>query len=603
MGVVTGPTGAPEMNAVVRSPYGGEQTETDQNGVFFLNNILVYDKLGYITITKPGFHQGSRSFLPLETGSNRVNVQLLPMFQTGSFSALSGGTINAGLLQLVFPANAVELNGQPYSGAVNLFTQAIDPTATSMFDRMPGALLGGMDDSLRLLRSFGMVSVELRDTNLNELQLATGVSATLKFNIPTSLQSSAPPTIDWWSFDEEQGIWMHEGTAQKVGTRYVGEARHFSWWNWDVPGTFTLLQGTVNTEDGTPISNAQITVVSTTMGTASTYTNAEGVFAGFVPVNEQLTLNVYQTCNTTNELTLVHTETINSETQDLSVAVTTSLEGSYQLSGTVVTCAGQPVEVGYVRMGSQNYFTDNGGFTIQTCLTGIYSIRGYDISDLDSVKVSDLISVDVQSTGTDAGLIYTCSTLFDTLSDSEGHIYPIVLIGDQWWMAENLRSGTFANGDLITHVPNTFTWDQINTEAWCNYDNLTANDSIYGKLYNWYAVSDPRNVCPAGWHVPSQNEWYVLSDYLGVNTGVKLKSLTGWTNSDPNATNESGFSALPAGQRPSNYINIGTQANWWSSGEQSALFGFYRNIESNGSAWGAGTATKRIGFSVRCVKD
>ena len=603
MGVVTGPTGAPEMNAIVRSPYGGEETRTDPNGVFFLNNILVYDKLGYITITKPGFHQGSRSFLPLESGSNRVNVQLLSMFQTGTFSSVSGGTITAGMLQLIFPANAISLNGQPYNGTVNVYSQALDPTASNMFDRMPGTLLGGMDDSLRLLRSFGMVSVELRDTNFNELQLATGISATLKFNIPTSLQATAPPTIDWWSFDETQGIWMHEGVAQKVGTRYVGEARHFSWWNWDVPGSFTLLQGTVNTGDGTPISNAQITVVSPTMGTVLTYTNAEGVFAGFVPVNEQLTFNVYLTCSTTSELTLVHTETINSETQDLSVAVTTSLEGSYPLTGTVVTCVGQPVEIGYVRMGSQNYFTDNGGFTIQTCLTGNYSIRGFDISDPDSVRVSDLISVDVQTTGTDAGLISTCSTLFDTLSDSEGHIYQIVLIGDQWWMAENLRSSVFENGDTIPEVTNSNVWNALSTPIWSNYDNQAANDSIYGKLYNWYVASDSRNVCPTGWHVPSTDDWSVLSGYLGINANWKMKSTTGWDNFDPNVTNESGFTALPAGQRPIGIFgNIGIEADWWLSTEFGELYGGYRFINPDG-ALGSGTASKKIGFSIRCVKD
>jgi len=124
MGVVRGPTGAPEMNVIVRSPYGGEETRTDLNGVFFFNNILVYDKLGYITITKPGFHQASRSFLPLENGSNRVNVQLLPMTQSGTFSAASGGTVTAGLLQLTFPSNAIQLNGQPYTGTVRVYAAA-----------------------------------------------------------------------------------------------------------------------------------------------------------------------------------------------------------------------------------------------------------------------------------------------------------------------------------------------------------------------------------------------------------------------------------------------------------------------------------------------
>jgi len=135
MGIVRGPTGAAEMNAIVRSPYGGEETHTDANGVFFLNNIVVYDKLGYISITKPGFHQGSRSFLPLENGSNRVNVQLLSMTQSRTFVAAAGGSVTSGLLQLTFPANAIQLNGQPYTGTVRVFARALNPISPTMFDQ------------------------------------------------------------------------------------------------------------------------------------------------------------------------------------------------------------------------------------------------------------------------------------------------------------------------------------------------------------------------------------------------------------------------------------------------------------------------------------
>jgi uncharacterized protein (TIGR02145 family) len=306
---------------------------------------------------------------------------------------------------------------------------------------------------------------------------------------------------------------------------------------------------------------------------------------------------VYLTCSITNELTLVHTETINSQTQDLSVVITTGSEGNFPLTGTVVTCQGQPVEEGYVRMGNQVYFTTNGAFAIQTCFTGTYSIRGFDISNTDSVKVSDLISVVVGTTGGDAGIIYTCSSLFDT----------IVLIGDQWWMAENLRSAMYQNGDTIPHVTSSSFWDPLTTPAWCNYDNQAENDSIYGKLYTWYAVSDPRNICPTGWHVPTEVEWSILSGYLGINANYKMKSITGWPNPEPNATNESGFSALPGGQRPSNFVNIGSEGNWWTNTENGANYANYRVIYSNlintNGFLTAGAATKRIGFSVRCVKD
>ena len=472
MGVVTGPTGAPEMNAIVRSPYGGEETRTDPNGVFFLNNILVYDKLGYITITKPGFHQASRSFLPLETGSNRVNVQLLPMAQSGSFSAAIGGTVTSGLLQLTFPANAVTLNGQPYTGTVRVYAAALDPTSTAMFDQMPGELLGGLNDSLRLLRSFGMASVELRDDNMNELQLATGVNATLTFNIPTSLQAEAPETIDWWSFDETQGIWMHEGIAIKQNSQYVGQASHFSWWNCDRPEEFNNLQGIVNSTGGTPVSDAQVNVVTSSMGNGVTYTNAEGVFSGRVPKNQQLTLNVFLTCNTTNDWALEHIETINSQTAPLSSNISVNLENRYPISGTVLNCAGESVNSGYVKLGFQIFMLkDQAVFTIQTCATGTYLIRGYDTSIPDSIKVSAPFNVQVGAQGSLDNTIQACSSFFSNISDIEGNNYPVIIIGSQWWMAENLRTATYSNGDLIPNITEDAAWEQLNTGAWCNYLN------------------------------------------------------------------------------------------------------------------------------------
>lgn len=116
------------------------------------------------------------------------------MIQTGFFIAESGGTVNSGLLQLSFPANALTLNGQPYTaGIVRVYAAALDPRLHPTCSiRCQGKLLGGMNDSLRMLRSFGMAAVELRDPNMNELQLAAGRTATLTFNIPTALQSEAP---------------------------------------------------------------------------------------------------------------------------------------------------------------------------------------------------------------------------------------------------------------------------------------------------------------------------------------------------------------------------------------------------------------------------
>jgi uncharacterized protein (TIGR02145 family) len=610
MGVVTGPTGAPEMNAIVLSPYGGEETRTDPNGVFFLNNILVYDKLGYITITKPGFHQASRSFLPLETGSNRVNVQLLPMTQSGTFSSTMGGTVTSGLLQLTFPANAIiRSNGQPYTGTVRVYAAALDPTSNSMFDQMPGELLGGLNDSLRLLRSFGMASVELRDANMNELQLATGVSATLTFNIPASLQAEAPATIDWWSFDETLGFWKHEGEAQKQGTQYIGQASHFSWWNVDEPARFNELLGTVYDVNGEVISNAKVNVISTSLGTGTTYTNAEGQFSGRVPKNVQLELNVFLICSSTNDWALAHTEFINSATQMLSVEIIATLTEQFPITGTLFGCQGQPVTNGYVKLGSQIYLTNQGNFTIQTCAQGQYQLLGFDNTIPDSLKSSEMINVQVDSAGVDGVNLTACAVFYSSLTDIDGNIYLTVLIGNQWWMAENLRTSSYANGDSILNVVNGATWIQLDSGAWSNHNNLAANDSIYGKLYNWFTTSDPRNLCPIGWHVPTDTEWTDLTDYLGGLTlaGGKMKSIVGWNAPNTNANNESGFSALSSGSRDAfnsgSFFTNGCDGNWWSSSESLTTAAWYYYLScTSGSAFRA-SSSMRYGYSVRCIKD
>ena len=608
MGVVRGTTGAPEMNAIVRSPYGGEETRTDPNGVFFLNNILVYDKLGYITITKPGFHQASRSFLPLETGSNRVNVQLLTMTQSGTFSATAGGTVTSGLLQITFPANAVQLNGQLYTGTVSVYAAALDPTSASMFDQMPGELLGGLNDSLRLLRSFGMASIELRDGNMNELQLANGQSATLKFNIPTALQADAAATIDWWSFDESVGYWKHEGEAQKTGTQYVGLASHFSWWNCDVPQNFNDFHGTINSVGGSPVSDAQINVISPTLGTGITYTNAEGIFICRVPKNQTLTLNVNLTCSSTNDWTLAHTETIVSQEDAIVGLYSAELNNYYSITGTVVNCEGQPVASGYVKMGSLVNITENGAFTIQTCLMGSYSIRGFNATNPDSIKVSEIITIQLDNMGANAGNITTCSTMFGTVTDLNGNFYQTVLIGNQWWMAENLRTSVYANGEPIPNVTSSLDWPTLNFGAWSNYNNLPANDSLYGKLYNWYTTIDPRNLCPLGWHVPLNAEWTILVEYLGGIgvAGGKMKSLTGWNLPNIGVSNESGFSGVSVSGRNSydgTFGNIGNYGSWWSSSSSSSTNAMYIYVYHFYESTYVTTNYKNSGYSVRCVMD
>ena len=128
-----------------------------------------------------------------------------------------------------------------------------------------------------------------------------------------------------------------------------------------------------------------------------------------------------------------------------------------------------------------------------------------------------------------------------------------VTIGNQVWMTKNLDVDKFRNGDPIPHAKTNEEWvsySNAGEAAWCYYDDDPANGEKYGKLYNWYAVSDPRGLAPEGWHVPSDKEWTVLTDYLGgeEKAGARMKSKNGW-HDNGNGTNSSGFSGLPGGSR------------------------------------------------------
>ena len=154
----------------------------------------------------------------------------------------------------------------------------------------------------------------------------------------------------------------------------------------------------------------------------------------------------------------------------------------------------------------------------------------------------------------------------------------------------------------------TFFGKPAEEAAWCHYDNDTANGAKYGKLYNWYAVSDSRGLAPVGYHIPSDAEWTILTDYLGVekNAGAKMKSKQGWAK-DGNGTNSSGFSGLPGGKRLEGgpFASIGKDGWWWSSTGFSSPYYFAWSLSlyySNGVVYW-NYSYKAKGFSVRCLRD
>lgn len=192
----------------------------------------------------------------------------------------------------------------------------------------------------------------------------------------------------------------------------------------------------------------------------------------------------------------------------------------------------------------------------------------------------------------------------------DGNVYSTVSIGTQEWMVENLKTTKYNDGTSIPLVEDITEWENLDAPGYCWYDNDAATyKNPYGALYNWYAVNTGK-LCPTGWHVPTDDEWYTLGLYLGGTkvAGGKLKE-TGtshWNSPNTGATNETGFTALPGGFRYaiiSEFDDIGELGHYWTATEYDAGSAMYQMLYASNGEIKWFTYPYTGGFSVRCVKN
>jgi len=203
--------------------------------------------------------------------------------------------------------------------------------------------------------------------------------------------------------------------------------------------------------------------------------------------------------------------------------------------------------------------------------------------------------------------------IYGSVADKEGNHYKTVKIGEQTWMAENLRAIKYQDGSPIPNVTDLKKWTGLNYAAYCLYNNDSLNKNVYGAMYNWFAIGDQRRICPVGWHVPSDSEWTRLTDYLGGKdiAGMKMKEagLTHWASPNSGASNLSGFTALPAGSRYSSirddFLGLGYYSTWWSSSENNldSESAWFRSLSKFNIVVERNTYWKIVGYSVRCILD
>lgn len=218
-----------------------------------------------------------------------------------------------------------------------------------------------------------------------------------------------------------------------------------------------------------------------------------------------------------------------------------------------------------------------------------------------------------------SGTIYGNEFSFITLQPI-AIVFDTVKICNQVWSVQNLNVTTYSNGDPIPQVTNSSSWQSLNSGAWCWYNNDSVTYGVYGKLYNWYAVTDPRGLAPAGWHVPSDHEWNVLTKCLD-NTAdttcscasstiaggmMKEVGYSHWQFPNTAATNSSGYTALPGGLRSNSgtFFYGGTSSVWWTTTASTASYAWNRSIYYADGALTRGYDNYfGSGFSVRVVKD
>ena len=274
------------------------------------------------------------------------------------------------------------------------------------------------------------------------------------------------------------------------------------------------------------------------------------------------------------------------------------------LGGEITSDGGSPVTARGVCWSTSPNPTINNSKTTDGIGTGTFTST---FSGLNTLTTYYVRAYATTSFGTSYGNEITFKTFFGEVTDIEGNIYPTIKIGEQVWMAENLKTTKYSDGTAIPNVTDNTAWAGLSTGAYCWYNNDVNNKNIYGALYNWYALNAGK-LAPTGWHVPTDAEWTTLTTYLGGENiaGGKLKEVgtTHWQSPNTEATNESGFTAIAGGYRASGGIsfpNFGASAFWWSSSEYSATEARNRYLMYNDGIAYKNSYAKTNGFSVRCI--
>ncbi len=467
---------------------GTSTTQTDVNGVFIINGANVYQRFAYITATKTGYIDGSRSMVPT-TGKNNVKIMLLPnspieTIQSGVTSEVS---IYSGT-KVVFDGAFVDANGNDYSGSVQVAMFHLTPTDENISKLMPGMLYAQTENNEEaILETFGMMNIELRGSAGQKLNIKEGHTAEITLQIDNSQIATAPSSIPLWHFDEEKGYWKQDGVATKVGNKYVGEVSHFSWWNCDAPFPLVTLTVTIVDANGNGISNVGVGLIANgNTWPVIGYTDINGQVSGLIPANQTLVLNVYPDYYSCNSSNVIYTTSIGPYTANTTlpniVINNSPTTMSSNVVGNLVKCDNTNVTNGYVILNR------TGGYSVSPVTNGAFSfneiycpsntqftLKGY---DLENLQQTDSIAYNFTVPITNIGNLQACTAVDEFISyqiDGNASVFLIQQVSGgtstQGTINQNslyLNASSATGGLYIwgnTNVPGVYTTAQFSIEG------------------------------------------------------------------------------------------------------------------------------------------
>jgi hypothetical protein len=442
---------------------GSNTTTTDSRGIFRFNNIQLDKYASMITVEKSGFFKGYRVFSATANTTNFVKLKLVPKTLTGSIDAAAGGSVTlSDNSKITLPSAGVVLksNNQSYTGSVKLYTSFIDPTSQDISQIVPGSFQGDDANNARvLLKSYGMLAVELEGSNGEQLQIASGKKAKLRFTIPSSLRSSAPATIPLWYVDESTGLWKEEGSATKGSDYYEGDVSHFSFWNCDVSSQTIFLELTITNGDG-PLPFTQVRLSRANGSSSYGYTDSSGHVGGMVPKNEALVLEILNSCNQP-----VYSKNVGPFTTNTNLGAITYVPQpatTLQITGNAVNCSGQPVTNGNILIYFDGIYYNkplsNGNFSLSVtrCSNSSATVEVVAVDNAgqqQSNAWSGAATTGVVNTGTLSACGTSSTSFINYILDGTNYSISSVNVGDSlmaWGSGGTNQGSTLISGFKIS---------------------------------------------------------------------------------------------------------------------------------------------------------